>query len=505
MSSNPTISVTPDPGVTVESTGVTVDTSANASSSSSNPTVSSDTEASGGTTTQKVKQRIVRSYNEVPTVKEYEEKLIGSGLTEEDLKYIKRHFSNPNGIEPNLNYYFLALHFLVDGFDFKYLTADIAPGQEKAFVSEAFIHDMKLLLNDQNASKFIKKTPAYQKGAFKDSGSYGVTHGVHGPNQPVSPITGASSWGPSIVTDLLDSIHPEATQNLVNFCNTIRTRAWMSMPKGSFGSLGRMIAKINGVIEAFETLVSDVYQGCIALVQKLYAVINGIIAKIQKQILSIINKIVPLDLLCLILETIQVILDDINFFTSLFQMSGPFLSYLNTFQGFINTASSWVSNPFAQIQAFIPADVQNIIDLVNQIGSDPNGYLADMLNNYQYGYVLTALQGNFLGALVNKFGAQYAAITPLNNALSKGTAIYSRFGGKWPDFPATQGPSRYISANGTRVDANGNPLTNLFDVVSEDFNQLGNAAKDLGELPEDAVQLFKDLGDSIENIFSPSP
>jgi hypothetical protein len=499
--SNPTIAVTPpDPNVNVDPSGVVVDTSGStARRASARP--NEDQNASSGTTVQKVSQKVKRSYQEVPTIEEYERK---SNLNSKELKYIKRHFSNPHGIEPNSNYYFLALHFLVDGFDFKYLTADIAPGQEKAFIDEAFIHDMKLLLNDQKASKFIKKTPAYQKGAFRESGSYGVTHGVHGPNQPVSPITGASSWGPSLVTDLLDSIHPNATQELVNFCNTIRTRAWMSMPKGSFGSLGRMIARINGVIEAFETLVSDVYQGCIVLVQKLYAVINGIIAKVQKQLLSIINKIIPLDLLCLILETIQVILDDINFFTSLFQMSGPFLSYLNTFQGFINTASSWVSNPFSQIQAFMPPEVQNIIDLVNQIGSDPNGYLADMLNNYQYGYVLTALQGNFLGALVNKFGPQYAAITPLNDALTKGTAIYSRFGGKWPDFPATQGPSRYISANGTRVDANGNPLTNLFDVVSSDFNQLGDAAKDLGKLPEDAVQIFRDLGDSIQNIFSPN-
>jgi hypothetical protein len=453
----------------------------------------------GTDTTTKVRTITQEAYSKVPEIAEYEAK---TGLNSEELKYIKRHFSNPHGSDPNANYYFLVLHFLVDGFDFKILTADIAPGQEKAFVDQCFINDMKVLAKDKKAAKFITKTPAYKAGSFKECGCFGLTHAANAQNQPTSPITGNSNWGRSLVTDALDAIHPDATQNLVNFCNAIRTRSWMSLPKGSFGSLGRMIAKINGVIDAFETLVSDIYQGCISLVQKLYAVMNGILAKIQKQLLSIVNKIIPIDLLCLILETIQVILDDINFFTSLFQMSGSFINYLNAFQSGINTISSWVSNPFSEIQSYLPSDVNDIINLVNQIGSDPNGYLADMLNNYGYGYVLTALQGNFLGALVNKYGPQYAAITPLGDALSKGSAIYSRFGGKWPSFPATQGPSRYISSDGIRVDANGNPLTNLYDVVSEDFNQLGNAVNDLGDLPGDALRVFQDLGDTLQNIFT---
>lgn len=384
-----------------------------------------------------------------------------------ELCYIKHCFSNLNS-----NTYYLLLSMLVYGFDYKVLTSKIVPEHDKAVIDLNFINDFKLMANDPVISKFIRKTPAYAKGCFDNVGCFGVTHAVNGANQSSSPISGPTSNQSSLVTSLINKIHPNATQELESFCNKIRTHAWLSLPKGSFGSLSSIISKINGVITAFQTIISDVYQGCIQLVQKMYAVVNGIINKAQKALLDLVNKIIPLDLLCLILATLQTLLDDVNFFTSLFQMSGPFLNYLNTFQNYLTSASQLVSNPFATIQSYMPPQVNNIINMVNQIGADPNGYLADHLNNYGYGYVLNALQGNLMGAIVNKYGPQYASITPLGNALTQATAVYSRFGGQFPSMPATMGPNIYTgNESKTKTDVNGNPIDNIQNVLMSDYNQ----------------------------------
>ena len=437
---------------------------------------------------------------DIKTKKFYSDKNVNNALL-----YIKNHYSSVNGIDPNSNCYYLMCTLLAYGFDFKVLTAKIAPTHEQAVIDENFINDFKLMINDKKLKDAIKKTPAYAKGCFNNIGCFGMTMGGNAGMQSSNPITGSPQIHSSLLTDALDKIHPGATAELVSFCNKIRTHAWLSLPKGSFGSLGRIISKIQKVIQAFETLISDVYMGCIKLIQKLYAQLNGIIASAQKKLLQMIDSIVPLDLLCLILDTLQVLLDDVNFFTSLFQMSGPMLNYLNTFQNVLNTTSQFVSNPFSTIQAYLPPEVNNIINLVNQIGSDPNGFLADKLNNYGYGYVLNALQGNLLGALVNKYGPQYASITPLGNALTKATAIYSHFGQKFPLTPATMGPNIYTGLDGTKTDVYGNPTSGILDVLGSDFNNITTSLSGLGSLGEDFNSLAsdaKDAGTSVLNFIT---
>jgi hypothetical protein len=423
-------------------------------------------------------------------------KFYGDKNVNNALEYIKNHYSSVNGVDYNSNCYYLMCTLLAYGFDFKVLTAKIAPTHEEAIIDENFINDFKLMINDKKLKDAIKKTPAYRKGCFNNIGCFGMTMGGNAGLQSSNPITGSPQIHSSLVTDALDKIHPGATAELVSFCNKIRTHAWLSLPKGSFGSLGRIVSKLQKVVEAFETLISDTYMKCIKLIQQYYAQLNGLIASAQKKLLNMIDQIVPLDLLCLILDTLQVLLDDVNFFTSLFQMSGPMLNYLNTFQNVLNTTSQFVSNPFSTIQAYLPPEVNDIINLVNQIGSDPNGFLADKLNNYGYGYVLNALQGNLLGALVNKFGPQYAAITPLGNALTKATAIYSHFGQKFPLTPATMGPNIYTGLDGTRTDVYGNPTSDIFDVIGSDYNNLKDSVSDLGTLGEDFKDLANDAKDA---------
>jgi hypothetical protein len=106
--------------------------------------------------------------------------------------------------------------------------------------------------------------------------------------------------------------------------------------------------------------------------------------------------------------------------------------------------------------------------------------MSDMLSNYGYSYVATALQGNLIGAIVNKFGPQYAGASPIGNILSKAGAIYNRYGQGATIFPSTNaalGPNVY---NGGREDASGDPIDpkDIIGNIKEDFKVLNKNLQD---------------------------
>lgn len=392
-----------------------------------------------------------------------------------ELARIKHQFSNLN-----INKYYLLLCLLVYGFDNKTLSSSVQ-GHEKYIIDEAFLNDFFKMAKQPLLQDALKKTPAWQKGCFDEIGKEGVTE-ANADNMAESPLTGPKKTTPSLVERLLNKIHPDAVTNLEKFCNTIRTRSYLSMPKGAFSSVGRLVRAINGVVAAFNAIITDIYNGIIAYVQQVYAWVNGLIAEAQRWLMSKIEEIVPLDLICLLLDTLQVIMDDINFFTSLFNMSGPFLNYLNTIQTFMNTASNLLTNPnpLSLLKGFLPPDVQKIMDTVDQIGSDPGSFMSDMLSNYGYSYIATALQGNLVGALVNKFGPQYSKASPIGDILSKAEAIYNRYGDGSSLFPTSNqilGPNVY---SGGKMDVYGNPIeaTDIIGNVKEDFRLLNQNLQD---------------------------
>jgi hypothetical protein len=418
-----------------------------------------------------------------------------------ELARIKHQFS-----DMNVNKYYLLLCLLVYGFDNKTLSS-ISPGQEKYVIDQGFINDFYKMAKQPLLQEALKKTPAWSKGCFTEVGKLGVTE-VNGSNMSNNPITGPERNCPSLVEKLLNTIHPDAVENLEKFCNVIRTRSYLSLPKGSNSSIARLIAGINGAMEAFQTAINDVYNGIIYYVQQVYAFVNSQLAEAQKWLLSEFNKIIPLDLLCLILDTIQCVLDDVNFFTSLFNMSGPMMDYLNVTQNFVNSTSNFVSNPFTTLKAYLPPEVLKIVDMVDQIGNDPGGYLSDNLSNFGCAYVATALQGNLVGALVDKFGPQYGSITPLGNILTKSSAVYDRYGKGATLFPSTaasMGPNVY---NGGKEDIYGNPISpgDIFANLKEDFKVLGEQTKEATAASSDITsgvsKFFGNVKTSVGKVFN---
>jgi hypothetical protein len=439
--------------------------------------------------------------------------LKAGGINKSQLIWLYKHVCRKND-----NQYYLLLNFLVYGFDAKVMVAFINTKQNKAVADKPFIQRILKLKTDPYASTFILNTPAGKKGAFDDIKSQGLVQSVNAQNTVTSPITGPGQHTPSLVERLLNDIHPDAVKNIENLCNKIRTHSWLSLPLDHMNSLMQIVGGIQKSIELFQDMIHDLYQGAMNIIKKYYQMVVGMIAQLQQQILSYINTIIDLDFLCLILEAITVLLSDIQFVGSLFNMNAGFLNYLNQFQNYLNIGSQFIFNPLGAITSLMPPQVQNIISMVNQIGTNPEGFLASKFSNYGYGYILQALQGNLVGAIISKYGANQAMNSPLGSIVSKSLAIYTHFGGKLPNLNPVLTPNQYVNSQGYALDANGHPMnyqalvgqksvsdiaTQIFqDQYNQTSTQLQNDAQALGDSLNQVGTGFKNLGTDISNGFN---
>jgi hypothetical protein len=440
-------------------------------------------------------------------------------LKKQVLDFLKNQLIGPNRI----NKYACVLGVLWKGYDalgdtFSY------NGQQTYGVSKTTIDYVKNVVARQNFAyikknvkyeefliQYLVKTPGWQQMTSQTEGggtgadanpAYDSKVGFLGfqlPLLPNNPLSGSEKDSPPLCEQLLNKIHPDFTDNLEKFCGLIKSRAYLALPAMAFGSLQRVVASINGVVGAFQKIIGAIYRGVMRIIQQFYAYINGIIAEIQRWLMWVIEQIIPLDLICLILETIQVLLDDINFFTSLFSQSGSIFSYLNQIQNFINIASSALTNPLTFLYSYLPPEVVQIIDLVNQIGTDPDGFLTDMLTNYGYSYVAEALKGNIVAALVDKYGPQFRAIGPISNFISQfGISEVSAY---YPPTPAIIGQS--WGAGNDRdavVDVNSNPIDGAYKIIEQTSQNVSDAVGDLGDAVRNVGTVLGDEAEYIKKI-----
>jgi hypothetical protein len=361
-------------------------------------------------------------------------------------------------------------------------------------------------------SAVIKRTPGWK--LLTNDGEYQNPVGWSGVGSLASlaamvkgsPVAGPAKNVPSVCETLLNKIHPEFTNNIERFCNMIRSRSYLALPAMAFGSLQRIVSRLNGILKAFQRAIRAVYQGIIRIIQQFYSYINGILGLINQIMISIIESIIPLDLICLILEAAQILLDDVGFFTSLFSQSGSIFNYLNQFQGYINMASSFVNmaqNPLSTIISLLPPEVKNIMDMVDQIGTDPNSFLSDQLANYGFGYVADALEGNIVDALINKFGKQYKAIPAIAGYLNRLSVdvldnchkpapispMVNRGSDEQPfvDYHLNPIASSYRTIKRTEKAVEKN-LKEAFTGIGDAVNQAGKEAVFLSEAPSRAVK-----------------
>jgi hypothetical protein len=358
----------------------------------------------------------------------------------------------------NKNKYYLLLNMLVYGFDNKTMECSIGEGEQKHIIDKGFVDDFVRMANDPLLENIIKKTPAYQKGCFDDYGKFGALE-ANGNNINENPITGPLSEEPNLIAALLNKIHPDATANLEAFCNKVRTSAFLALPKKAFSSLVRLVRAINGVLAAFNTFIQDIYKGIMYYVQQVFGIINGLLAKLQKLISSFLEKYIPVDLLCILILILQQMAGDIPFFTSLMSLASVTANFEGAFMGYVNSAfginiQAFGANPLGYLSQYLPPQVTQLVNMMNQFAENPDAYLASMLSNYGYSLASRSTQNQVFSQLLNQYGSSYVSMNLVGAILGSGEGV-EETNTYTPPAPVAMGPD---TTRNNKCDMYGKPL-----------------------------------------------
>lgn len=267
--------------------------------------------------------------------------------------------------------------------------------------------------------KAFKKTPAYKSKFFEDVGDIGVTAISNSDRISTNPMTGPAKHTPSLLEQTLNKIHPKFTEELEKYCNVLRGKLYLALPPNILGSIQYAINYINGVITAYAQMINEVYQGCLNAIKEFVAMIDACMQPIMLWLLTLLDRYVPLDIICLILDILSLFIGDITMYTNLFSQSVKISDFLSTFNINVGPVNDFLTNPISTLKSFLPQNVRDIVNLVDSAANDPMGYLGTVLGNYGYGYMMNYLKGDIMGGILNQFGSQAPILYPISGIMKK--------------------------------------------------------------------------------------
>ena len=194
---------------------------------------------------------------------------------------------------------------------------------------------------------------------------------------------------------------------------------------------------ITGAVTAFYQSIVEIYQGMVQMIQQLYSVLNNIFRMIQSYITSVIEQIIPLDLICLILDAVQTILDDIGFFAQLFNGSDNLFQTLNAIQTVVNYASFGVNfayNPLQGLATLFPKQAQQVYGFINQIQELPQALLGKLVQHVGFGVNSNNEALAIANTIVQRYGLG-SSLGPLGGVLASAGTVGNR--SKWYRTSAT--------------------------------------------------------------------
>jgi len=331
---------------------------------------------------------------------------------------------------PNENLYAALLFILIKGYDalgaqFTFTGSDpvsITPDLYKWFVT--------CYIKDNGFEENLKNTPAGKKEQLQDIGSDG-SFTRYSANNAVNIMTGPGINTPCLATDLLNKIHPGMVDDIENFCNVIRTRSYLSLPSDTFGGLNQAMWFITGAVTSLYQGLVEIYQGMVLLVQQVYTWLNNISRMVQQYITSVIEQIIPLDLICLILDAAQTILDDVGFFAQLFNGSDNLFQTLNAIQTVVNYASFGVNfayDPLGGLASLFPKETQKVYEFIRNIENLPQTFLGKLYQNIGFGTIANNEALAIANTIVKRYGLG-SSLGPLEDVLSSAGTVGNR--SKW--------------------------------------------------------------------------
>lgn len=334
----------------------------------------------------------------------------------------------------------------------------------------------------------FKKTPAYKSKFFEDVGIIGHTLVSSTDNLPNNPMTGSAKQTSSLLEQGLNKIHPRFTEELEKYINVLKGRAYLALPAGILGSIQYAINYIVGVVQYIAQMINEIYQGALKLIKEYIAAIDSIMGIIMQWLLTLIDQIIPLEIICFILDILSIFVGDMTFITNLFSSSAKISDVLDFFD-ISPEISNFLSNPIDVLTSFLPEETRNIMDIVNSVANDPLGYLGSVLSDYGYSYMAYYLQGDIMGGILNQFGSQAPVLYPL-------AAVFRKYGinGKIKfDF----GPSKNVVLPPWLTEARGN--------INKTFDSLGRGLdKSLGSFNQGVYDVSKAISPSPDSFGIPS-
>lgn len=450
------------------------------------------------------------------------------GLTEEEQNKLLDH-----GAHGNNNYFVGFLSILVKG--------------TKALGNTFTVNSLQLpyVCNRDNYNDFIKpgsgilahckireaaisKSPAGKSGDLEPAGKLGLVSrntGYHSNN----PLSGPSTNFPQGAYDILASSDNSFCRGLADVCESIHTRSYLKcFSTGSFGGLQEAIHYITGAVQNFFAAMYDLYQGIQMLCLQAQMFLNQLIMDIelflQDNWLYKRMKIF-LAIICLVLSTIQVLLDDIGFFATLFKGSDSLFMALNSIQKIVNIGAQvmdYIQHPLTSgLAAAFPKQTQAVFNFIGSIGKIPENYLGFLLKTFTPSKLFHSKGIMIANTIINRYGLR-SQLGPLGSFMEQFGSYIPNSNWHRAASPVFGGPLSFwrnkmlnMRRNDPRFsslayDENGRPtftlqgfrnsIGNVFDIQGNPhFNKL---RKDTGLFKENVGGLL----DTIRNQFSsPTP
>lgn len=225
-----------------------------------------------------------------------------------------------------------------------------------------------------------------------------------------NPASGSSLNLPSWAADALNKASADATaaraagtqtgntfvEDLQSVCESISTRAYLKcLSMGSFGGFQEAVAYVSGMVQNFYDAIYDFYQGMQIMMLQAQLFIAQLIMDFQLIITSRFfgkyNRIITflLAVICLILKTIQTLLDDIGFFASILGGSDSLFKALNAVQTVVNWGAQildYIQNPITSfLPAMFPKQALAVTKFINDIGKIPEQFFGNLLKTFSAG------------------------------------------------------------------------------------------------------------------------
>ena len=268
-------------------------------------------------------------------------------------------------------------------------------------------------------TKIFKKTPAFKDKFFEDIGEAGTTILANSERLPSNPLSGSSKHTPSLVERMLNKIHPKFSQELEKYVNVLKGKVYLALPSGFLGSIQYAISYINGIVTAVAQQINEIYQGALKAIREFIAAIDSIMGMIMQTLLSLLDRIIPLEIICLILDIISLFAGDLTFITNFFSHSLKISDVLKAFNIGDPGIANFLSDPVNSLKSFLPDDIKNIVDIAESVANDPMGYLGDVLTEYGYSYMAKYLEGDIMGGVLDQFGSQAPILYPISGIMKK--------------------------------------------------------------------------------------